>query len=137
VREREGDREREKERGGREREGERERERERESERAREKERERATERVRHSLESLHLSGSSGRSATEMKCVLLPECPNYQREHRSLRAASAWPALTCFGDVIIGSRNRCHLRFVWGVEPFWFQSVHLNVCVPQIVQMDR
>jgi hypothetical protein len=28
--------------------------------------------------------------------------------------------------VLIGSRNRFYLRFAWGLEPFGFQSVHLN-----------
>ena len=30
------------------------------------------------------------------------------------------------GSNLIGSRNRLHLRFAWGLEPFLFQSVHLN-----------
>ena len=32
------------------------------------------------------------------------------------------------------SRDRFYLRFAWGLEPFWFQSVHLNDSfVPEIV----
>jgi hypothetical protein len=49
---------------------------------------------------------------------------------RRLRAPPPRDCVPCvcgaWRITLIGSRNRFYLRFAWGLEPFWFQSVHLN-----------
>jgi hypothetical protein len=52
-----------------------------------------------------------------------------ERERKAREAAAVTPK-----PDFIGPRNTFYLRFVWGLEPFWFQSVHLNDrFVPEIV----